>query len=212
MSPAPAQIKAVIFDFAGVIGVDGYWAWLHENIPALRSAPAAAESASPEYREALQYFHEISYQVDRADLSEEQFLNKIRERCSLPAGQIRSEIISRLKIDQAVVQLIRDLRPQYKTALLSNFVFEWLDGILNQHGLYPLFDQAVISSAHAIAKPEPAIYHKTLSLLGLDPVESVFIDDRPSNVEAAEKLGLHGLVFTSADKLRSDLRGLGLQL
>ena len=39
---------------------------------------------------------------------------------------------------------------------------------------------------------------------------SLIVDDRPDNVEAARALGMAGLVFTGADVLRADLRGLGL--
>jgi epoxide hydrolase-like predicted phosphatase len=189
-------IKAVIFDFAGVIGVDGYWAWLRDNITDLPSHE--------------QYFHRISYQVDRAELTEEQFLNAITENCGIPAERVRSEILGRMKIDPLMPPLMRSLRPRYKVALLSNFVYSWLDRLLKDNQLYPLFDHTVISSAIAMAKPEPEIYQHALNLLKMEPSEAVFIDDRAVNVEAANRLGIHGLLFTSAPELESSLRALGV--
>ena len=196
MASTSPEIKAVIFDFAGVIGVDGYWAWLRDNIADLNAEE--------------RFFHDISYQVDRAELTELQFLDRIHGKCGIPIDQIRDEIIGRLKIDQGVVGIIKNLKPAYKTALLSNFIFEWLDRILIENDLYRLFDQAVISSAHAMAKPEPEIFQKTAGLLGLKPAETVFIDDRAVNIEAAERLGMRGLLFTSAEGLRADLASLDI--
>ena len=37
-----------------------------------------------------------------------------------------------------------------------------------------------------------------------------FVDDKRSNVTAAEKLGMAGLLFTDADSVRASLRALGL--
>ena len=44
-------------------------------------------------------------------------------------------------------------------------------------------------------KPGSEIYQTLLDRYNLDPSESLFIDDRPENIEAARKLGMHGFVF-----------------
>ena len=41
-----------------------------------------------------------------------------------------------------------------------------------------------------------AIYLATLEALHADPSDIVFLDDRPANVEAARKIGMHAEVFT----------------
>lgn len=190
-------IKAVIFDFAGVIGVDGYWAWLRDNITDL-----------PKQEE---FFHKISYQVDRAELSEAEFLDQISAKCDLPPERIRREIMARLIIDPEMPVLLKSLKSRYKVGLLSNFVFSWLDQILKQNDLYPLFDHAVISSAISMAKPDAPIFHHALKLLAVEPEEAVFIDDRMPNVIAAERLGMTGLLFKSAAKLKTDLLEIGVE-
>ena len=44
----------------------------------------------------------------------------------------------------------------------------------------------------------------------IDPALTVYIDDRKPNVEAAMAFGMHGILFTDAAALRSELIGLGL--
>ncbi|MDF5757744.1 HAD family phosphatase [Spongiactinospora sp. TRM90649] len=55
------------------------------------------------------------------------------------------------------------------------------------------------------AKPDPRVYQEVCERLGAEPGEVVFIDDRAENVEAARELGIEGVLFTDAERLRADL-------
>jgi len=46
-------IKAIIFDFGGVIGTDGYWAWLQKQVP--------------NFAERELFFHDRQGHVDAAN-------------------------------------------------------------------------------------------------------------------------------------------------
>ena len=59
-------------------------------------------------------------------------------------------------------------------------------------------------------KPDPEIYQHLLEHFGLEPSQTVFIDDKSANVAAANVEGIRGLVFTGAAKLRADLGQMGL--
>jgi 2-haloacid dehalogenase len=72
------------------------------------------------------------------------------------------------------------------------------------------FDAYVISGLEGVAKPDRRIFEILLRRHGLRPQASVFIDDQARNVAAARELGLVGLHFSSAARLRQDLSGLGL--
>ena len=54
-------------------------------------------------------------------------------------------------------------------------------------------------------KPDAMPFEVTLERLGVQPGEAVFIDDTMENVEAARKLGLHGILFTTAEVLEDEL-------
>lgn len=91
----------------------------------------------------------------------------------------------------------------------------WSDELYHAHAprLFPelaLLDPVVVSGTEGVAKPDPAAYVLAIERAGLPAPELVFVDDRASNVEAAVACGLRGLVFTDAETLRIDLRGLGL--
>jgi putative hydrolase of the HAD superfamily len=56
-----------------------------------------------------------------------------------------------------------------------------------------------------IAKPDPAIYRHTLAKLGTKPEETLFLDDKLVNIEAAHALGMKAIQFSTVEKLRDDL-------
>ena len=67
---------------------------------------------------------------------------------------------------------------------------------------------ALPSNEVGLKKPDPKMYKLTLRRLRIKPSESVFIDDVLDHVKAATKLGIFGLLFTSSEKLKKDLRQL----
>jgi HAD superfamily hydrolase (TIGR01509 family) len=68
-----------------------------------------------------------------------------------------------------------------------------------------LFEVVFCSGDEGMIKPDPAAFKLTLERLGVEPGESVFIDDTPEHVEAARKLGIQGIIFTTAAALKDDL-------
>jgi 2-haloacid dehalogenase len=73
-----------------------------------------------------------------------------------------------------------------------------------------LLQMVVVSGEVGMIKPDPRIYRLLLDRCGIDPRRAVFIDDVAANVEAARRLGLHGIVFAGPDALRRELAGLQL--
>ncbi|WP_169253665.1 HAD family phosphatase [Brevibacterium sp. 'Marine'] len=71
-------------------------------------------------------------------------------------------------------------------------------------------EDIVVSGRVGLVKPDPAIFELTRDRFGLDPARTVFVDDLPANVEAAESLGFIGHVFSGAAELRTDLAERGL--
>ena len=93
---------------------------------------------------------------------------------------------------------------------ITNFSVDKLALARRRFAFLDLFDGIVVSGAVGLLKPDPAIYHRLLDTFGLTAAEGVFIDDTPANVETARALGLHGLHFSGAAKLRGELAALGL--
>jgi putative hydrolase of the HAD superfamily len=91
------------------------------------------------------------------------------------------------------------------TAILSNMGDNVLENMEREFDWLPRFDVLVWSFQLHMAKPDPAIYRHTLKALGARPEETLFLDDRLVNVEAARALGIQALEFSTIDRLRTDL-------
>jgi putative hydrolase of the HAD superfamily len=57
------------------------------------------------------------------------------------------------------------------------------------------FDELVLSCEHRLLKPEREIYELALDAAGALPVETLFVDDNPDNVEGARAAGLSSFRF-----------------
>jgi putative hydrolase of the HAD superfamily len=96
------------------------------------------------------------------------------------------------------------------TAILSNMGDSVLESIEREFDWFPRFDVLVWSFQLHMAKPDPAIYRYTLQQLGTRPQETLFIDDKLVNVEAAQALGMKAIQFSTIERLRADLVAAGL--
>lgn len=92
-----------------------------------------------------------------------------------------------------------------RTAILSNIGDTVSQAMERELPWISRFDVRVWSYRLRIAKPNPAIYRYALEQLAAAPEETLFIDDRQENVDAATALGIKSLVFTTAESLRNDL-------
>ncbi len=75
-----------------------------------------------------------------------------------------------------------------------------------------MFKALVLSFQVGAAKPEPEIFLEAARRLGVNPQQCVYVDDVEEYVEAAEKLGMRGIRFTSAQQLETDLKKLGISV
>lgn len=94
---------------------------------------------------------------------------------------------------------------------ITNFSGEfWPPFRAREAQLFDRFRDIVVSGDEKLLKPDPAIYRLALDRFGLAPGEAVFIDDVAANIEGARGVGMIGLHFTGAAKVRPELESLGL--
>ncbi len=96
------------------------------------------------------------------------------------------------------------------TAILSNMGDAVLASVEREFDWIQRFDVLVWSFQLGIAKPDAAIYRYTLDKLGTLPEETLFIDDKLPNVEAARALDIQAVEYSSVERLREELIARGL--
>lgn len=107
-------------------------------------------------------------------------------------------------------QLIGELKDRgYNLYVLSNMSSDFIEHI-RRFDVYRQFEGDVVSCEVQMVKPEPEIYRCLIDRYELDPAETLFIDDRLPNLQAAEQFGLSTFHFTepreeSCERLRDML-------
>jgi putative hydrolase of the HAD superfamily len=119
-------------------------------------------------------------------------------------AEIRRGLWGGIRRNEQMISAVRQIAGHYKTALLTNNVKEW--GGWREHYPIDVFDTVVDSYEVGLRKPDPAIYQLTCARLGVDPGRASFVDDIPTNVEAARNLGLQAILFTTTGEVLARLR------
>ncbi|XP_066226990.1 acyl-CoA dehydrogenase family member 10 isoform X3 [Saccopteryx leptura] len=152
----------------------------------------------------------------RGELTEEDFLQEFGRLCSeiaetsVPADSFFSLLTSEQVAKQLPVmtEAITQIRAKgLKTAVLSNNFY-----LSNGKSFLPLdrkqFDVVVESCVEGVCKPDPWIYKLCLERLGLQPSESIFLDDLGHNLKAAASLGIRTIKVDDPEVAVKELEAL----
>lgn len=83
----------------------------------------------------------------------------------------------------------------YRSALITNNIAEFKDGWRNLVPVADMFEVVVDSCEVGMRKPDARVFHLALERLGgIAPERSVFLDDAPGNIRAAQQLGIHAIL------------------
>lgn len=91
---------------------------------------------------------------------------------------------------------------------LSNWSWETLSTIIDDYPVIKELEGVVISGLEYVIKPQPEIYRLLLERYRLKADECVFIDDNLANVQGAEAVGIHGLLFAGPEMLKEEFKKL----
>jgi putative hydrolase of the HAD superfamily len=100
----------------------------------------------------------------------------------------------------------------YRLFALTDNVREIVAHLEDRHAWWAMFEGVTTSAEIGCLKPDPRIYRHLIESNGLEPGETVFLDDLPGNVEGARAAGMHAFVFTDAARAEADLRSIGVEL
>lgn len=187
-----AQIKAVIFDYGGVVcGAD------RDNV-----LEFVATSLRLSDDEVSQIFS--NWKKWEGDYSE------FWERSGLDLPPNWEERLNAVILDSVfevpgTLPLIEQLKAKgYIVGMLSN-ITERAASYVRALGYYDLFDPLLLSYELGLEKPDIHIYAKLLEKLQLYPEEVLFIDDREENVTAAKEMGIDAIHFKNGLQCKKEL-------
>jgi FMN phosphatase YigB (HAD superfamily) len=193
-------VKNVIFDFGGVL-VEWQPQRLIERFYAdaiLRERVRDAVFQHPDWNE-----------MDRGTLEEGDAVVRFADRTGRPVSEM-SALLQHVKESLLpiadTIAILRDLErrgiPLYGLSNMASPTFEYLRG---RHDHWSLFKGIVISAEIKMIKPDARIFEHICGTYGLDPRETVFIDDSLPNIESARRLGFSTILFSSPAQCAAEL-------
>jgi HAD superfamily hydrolase (TIGR01509 family) len=205
---AVPHIKVIVFDFFGVICPD---------LAALAGAEfSKRHGIDPVSFSKFGHTHRLA--LDGGKLTQLEFAAKIKGAWQLPDTPLQlCQELNRLDgkfyaFDAALHDLISDLKPQVKIALMSNSAREE-STYLRSLGSYDVFDEVFLSSEYGLTKHEHRWFELVAEKLGSRPEEILLIDDAPQNITTAAESGwTESILYTTSDRLKDQLGRLNLRV
>lgn len=98
--------------------------------------------------------------------------------------------------NDCLIEVVRGLPGSVRLGILSNSFVGAREREAERYGFHEMVEEIVYSHELGICKPDPRAYTAVCDLLGVRPVDCLFIDDVAANVAAARETGMQGLLFT----------------
>jgi putative hydrolase of the HAD superfamily len=199
LPPAEPRIRAVLIDFGGVLyrmpNPQRMLRWLRffgVRDPGPISMTIASPLESP-----------LVMDIMTGRLGEDELWERLaRDMRVRPAllGFFRKRGLSPRLVDLPLLTYLANLRPRYRTAILTNAGTDFRATFVQAYALERYVEQVIISAEEGLAKPDPRLYHLAVERLGVRPEETVFVDDIPENVASARQLGMRAFVHEDSQK------------
>lgn len=200
------MVKNIIFDIGNVLA-DFRW---REFL-----ADKGFDEEMIERIASASVFSKVWCELDRGVWSDEQIIEAFINNdpaIEKELHQAFDDFTGMVTIRDYAISWVKELREKgYQVFYLSNFSRKAKEECEESLAFIPYMDGGILSYQDKLIKPDVAIYELLLERYGLRAEESVFMDDTLINVEAAEKVGIHGICFLNKEQAEEELRKLGVE-
>jgi HAD superfamily hydrolase (TIGR01509 family) len=183
-------IKAVVFDFFGVLSTDG---WIPLKNKYFGQDKKLFEEANI-----------LNQQVNIGAISPGHFFHRIAEMANISETEVHHQLENNVPNQELFKFIETKLKPTYKLGILSNASANWLDRILTKAQL-ELFDATVLSFQISIIKPDPTSYKTIAERLKVQLPECVLVDDKQRFCDGAIEVGMQAVLYIDVKQLERDL-------
>lgn len=203
MTQPPRTIKAVLFDWGGVMSSGGRGGELAQRLVHNLDVPG---------RLADTLIAHVWDDFSTGKIDEAEVWRRIEGHYGKPIGMLMRKIWNtwhHVSVMPEMKALVQQLKADgYHVGLISNVIPPTATDI-HAHGGYDLFDFTILSYEAGVAKPDKEIYERSMEKLpGIRPQEVVFIDDQQRCLVTAEELGMRTIWAENPTQIARDLQKL----
>jgi len=195
------MIKAVIFDFGGVLAEEGF----REGLKAIGQKNGQDPDNFASLASELVY--QTGYVTGKSD--ESHFWDAIRDAGIAGTDEdLRKEVLKRFILRPEMLKYVEDIKARGPvTAILSDQT-NWLEEINQKTPFFHYFDYVFNSFRLGKGKRDPSVFKDVCSTMGFRPDEVLFVDDNIENIRRAAAEGLKVIHFRDMDSFRKETEKL----
>lgn len=194
------MIKAVIFDYGGVIG----------NDPSRYIFRAVTKEFGIDIETIKSEFLNFIFLLEENKISEEKFWREFAQNLHIADHKKLKKIWlgafrKHAHIDKQMLHFIKRLKRYYKLCVLSNrAIFYQKPSIIRS--LEETFPVIINSCDVKMRKPGKQIYLYAIKKLKVQPNECLVVDDNESYIIYLKKIGIEAVHFKSTRKFKKELK------
>ena len=205
-------LRSVVFDFGAVLFQWRPFELLQQVVPELAPNEPAAKALAARVFESFTPQSDWA-QFDLGQVDEAVLAQRISQRIAAPISQVRAVIDAipgHLQPLRPTVDLLEQLKREgHRLFFLSNMPKPYADALERDNAFLRHFEDGIFSGRVGLMKPSREIFELANRQFGLNSAHTVFIDDHPGNVLAAQQHGWQAVLFTDAMAVTTQLRATG---
>jgi len=187
------MIKAIIFDFFGVLVTEGFRRFCDKYFP----------HDQQKRRQAL----DLVTAHDWGKISQKEYMSGLAGLADVDEAVVAAHMEDNQPNEPLLEFIKEELKPDYKIGVLSNSGDDYLSQILDPEDT-KMFDDIVLSFRYGMVKPQVEIFEFAAKRLNVKTSECIFIDDSPSHCEGSERAGMQAVLYKDFPSFKQQIEKL----
>ena len=199
------MIKAVLFDFGGVLAEEGF----REGLMAIAKKKNLDEQSF--FKTAEDIIYKTGYVTGKA--KEKIFWENLSRETGVKDDyrRLRLEILRRFVLRPGMLSIAGKIRDAGMVVAILSDQTNWLDEINSKKPFYNRFDYVFNSYVLGKSKKDSSVFRDVAKIIGIKPHLILFVDDNSHHIKRASEAGLRTIHFTGIEDFKNQLEAGGIK-
>lgn len=198
------QIKNIVFDFGGVL-ID--WNPVHLYSKVFKDRAEMEYFLNNVCTYQWNVLQDAGRPVAVATAEKQQEFPEYKDEIAMYYGRWEEMLGGEIAKNS---RLVKPLSERYDVYGLTNWSGETIPIAIERYEFFSYLKGMVVSGDEKTVKPDKKLYRILIDRYGIQPEESLFIDDSAANIQTAKEMGFHTIHLTEDVDLEKKLTELNL--
>ena len=192
-------MKAILFDFDGVLTVDKYGS---DSILRYLS-----EHTDVPFEVLKREYYKLNKGLLYGQYTHKDIWSEYCENIGTDIDfQILIDSFINTPLDHVMLSVVKQLKDKYLIGMVTDNKVDRIETIIRHNGLSNLFDVVTVSAQCRCGKNDRRIFDITLEALNVEAGECIFIDNSKKNLLIPNEMGIHTILFDDGNRDINEFR------